>query len=83
MNIKFDKVKTERDFLNVIIREYKRQSKKLTNIKTDYNLLGLVENAWTKDLDYYFEKYFGCGFGYYDYTKGNQILKNILTNINL
>lgn len=83
MNINFDKVKTEKDFLNVIIREYKRQAKKTSNIKTDYCLLGLVENAWKKELNFYFEKYFRCGLGYYDYTKGNQKLKNILTNINL
>lgn len=56
---KFEKVKTEKQFLSILKRHYKALKKR--NMQISY--LGLVENAWTRDLDYYFELYFGFEWG--------------------
>ncbi len=70
---KFEKVKTEKQFISILKRHYKALKKRDMQI----NYLGLVENAWTRDLDCYFETYFGLGRGGYDWANGNSLLQEI------
>ena len=67
-------VKTEKEFLSILKKFARKYYKKYGPI----NFLWLVENQWSSETDYLWEKYFGNGRGMYDYVHGNDRLANLV-----
>lgn len=67
-------VKTEKEFLSILKKFARIYYKKNGSV----NFLGLVENEWSVETDYFWEKYFGNGRRMYNYVSGNDRLINLV-----
>ena len=73
----FEKVKTEKQFIGVLKRYYKLWVR-MGGDPVYYSFLSIVENAADPRIDHLFEKYFAVGNYWYNWQKGNSLLKELV-----
>lgn len=74
--MKIQESKNEKEFISCLVNYARKVNRLNMNKSIDISYLGLVENAWTKENDYLFVKYFAVG-PYYNYLKGNESMQKI------